>query len=61
MKTMTIRIKTKIARNMELIKELLMSKVDDEGQLSDWAKTELTGARNTLNPSIFLLMKSKRE
>lgn len=37
----------KIARDMELIKGLLMPKVDDEGELSEWAKQELERARNT--------------
>lgn len=33
--------------DIELIKGLLMPKVDDEGELSDWAKNELKRARNT--------------
>ena len=37
----------KLAKDIELIKGLLMLKVDDEGELSDWAKQELEGARNT--------------
>ncbi len=36
----------RLARDMELIKGLLMAKVDDEGELSDWAKNELRKARN---------------
>jgi hypothetical protein len=37
----------KLMRDMELIKGLLMSKVDDEGELSDWAKKEIEEARMT--------------
>jgi|GEM_PF-1083489 len=37
----------KLARDIEIIKGLLMPKVDDEGELSDWAKNELERARNT--------------
>jgi len=36
----------KLARDIELIKGLLMPKIDDEGELSDWAKSELERARN---------------
>ncbi|MDO8516678.1 MAG: hypothetical protein Q7S33_00995 [Nanoarchaeota archaeon] len=32
--------------DIELIKGLLMPKVDEEGELSDWAKNELKRARN---------------
>jgi hypothetical protein len=35
----------RLARDVEIIKCLLMSKVDDEGELSDWAKEELKKAR----------------
>ena len=37
----------KLARDIELIKGLLMPKVDEEGELSDWAKNELERSRNT--------------
>ena len=37
----------KLATDIELIKGLLMSKVDEEGELSDWAKNELEEARKT--------------
>ena len=33
--------------DIELIKGLLMPKIDEEGELSDWAKNELKRARNT--------------
>ncbi len=36
----------KLVRDVEFIKCLLMSKVDDEGKLSDWAKEELAKARD---------------
>lgn len=32
--------------DIELIKGLLMPKVDEEGELSDWAKNELKRSRN---------------
>ena len=35
----------KLAKDIEIIKGLLMPKVDDEGELSDWAKKELIIAR----------------
>jgi len=35
----------KLAKDIEIIKGLLMPKVDDEGELSDWAKKELMLAR----------------
>jgi hypothetical protein len=35
----------KLAKDVEIIKGLLTSKVDDEGELSDWAKKELIIAR----------------
>jgi len=34
-----------IKRDIELIKALLMPKIDDEGELTDWAKEELSNAR----------------
>jgi hypothetical protein len=36
-----------IKRDISLIKALLMPKIDDEGELSDWAKEELDKARKT--------------
>jgi len=33
--------------DIQLIKGLLMPKVDDEGELSEWAKCELERSRNT--------------
>lgn len=36
----------KLAKDIELIKGLLMAKIDDEGELSDWAKNELERSRN---------------
>ncbi|MEK6936159.1 MAG: hypothetical protein AABW67_05190 [Nanoarchaeota archaeon] len=35
----------KLARDVEIIKGLLMLKVDEEGELSNWAKKELMIAR----------------
>lgn len=35
----------KLMKDMELVKGLLTMKVDDEGELSDWAKKELMEAR----------------
>lgn len=37
----------KLAIDIEMIKGLLMPKVDEEGELSDWAKNELEEARKT--------------
>lgn len=39
----------KIRRDMEIIKKMLMSKMeeDSEGELTDWAKEELDKARKT--------------
>ncbi|OGJ22106.1 hypothetical protein A3K73_07495 [Candidatus Pacearchaeota archaeon RBG_13_36_9] len=36
---------TKIRLDLDLIKGILMPKVDDEGELSDWAKEELDKSR----------------
>ncbi len=37
---------TKIRIDLDIIKGILMPKVDEEGELSDWAKEELNGSRN---------------
>ncbi len=34
-------------KDIDLIKSLLLPKVDDEGELNDWAKIELKRTRNT--------------
>ena len=36
----------KIRIDLDIIKGLLMPKVDEEGELSDWAKEELDKSRN---------------
>jgi hypothetical protein len=36
-------------RDINLIKNLLLPKVDDEGELSDWAKMKLERARSAPN------------
>jgi len=45
-----IRDIEQMKKDLALIKEILLAKntlVDDEGELSDWAKEELERARNT--------------
>ena len=37
----------KPVNDVELIKTLLLPKYDDEGELSDWAKSELERSRKT--------------
>jgi len=46
--------------DLELIKGLLMSKIDDEGELSDWAKNELKRSRNTPECECISLEEVKR-
>ncbi len=49
METKTIKVNEeqfiKLVNDVELIKSLLLTKVDDEGELTDWAKDELKKAR----------------
>ena len=48
-------------RDIGLIKSLLLPKVDDEGELSDWAKIELKRARNTPNSEYISFEKVKKK
>jgi hypothetical protein len=50
-----------IKRDIELIKALLMPKIDDEGELSGWAKVELERARNESEDTCTSLEDLKKE
>ena len=51
----------KLAKDVEIIKGLLTSKVDDDGELSDWAKKELILAREEGESQRFSLNDLKKE